>query len=160
MGYLTDNQALAETLALMSSHAATVGQVHILPFLNPKQVVSSLRWDLCEIFEELPPENLAYLEQQLPGFKQMVAALDVDDEDTLVDLVQFVQRQSPCPFLVQILLKQDVKDIRMAPDGQISHWTSENSRVIEFWILAKDLESIASQGAELGLKHLKTIAAA
>lgn len=158
MGYLSNNQPLAQMLASMSSHAASVGQVHILPFLDLKQVVGSLRWDLCEVFEQLTPENLHYLEQQIPGIKQRVAALDVDDVGSLMQLLEFIQQQSPYPYLVQIILKDGLKDVRISANGRVKQWTSETNRVVDFWILASDLESIASQGAEIGLSHVKTFA--
>lgn len=156
MGYLSNNDALAEAIEDMEIVASRIAHTFFIPTLERGRVND----DIVEMFEYMNPDNIESLEQQFPSFKLIKESYDNleshrDTPDFYHEFVDDLIRNCDRPFLVKVELSQSIYSVRFEDDGSIgghgcswSSWTSH-------WILAHSMEDAILQATSLGDANLR-----
>lgn len=157
MGYLSNNDALAEAIENMEIVASRIAHTFFIPTLDRDRVND----DIVEMFEYMNPDNIESLEQQFPSFKLIYKSYENleshrDTPDFYHEFVDDLIRNCDRPLLVKVELCQNVYSVHFDEDdnsirGHGCSWNTWSSH----WVLAHSHEDAILQATSLGDANLR-----
>lgn len=152
--YLKQNLHVLGAVESMHSMAARFGDVYYLPALDPQMPPQGL----AEMFEDIHDSNIEFMDQQYPGFKEIAESFYNANRDSYDDLLcEFISelhQECPFPFLVKIMLCQNVHNIHHDEKGVINGYCGAWNSCSHEWFFAESMEKALEIAIELGHKNL------
>ena len=157
MGYLSNNESLAEAIEDMEIVASRIAHTYFIPTLDRSRIIDNI----VDGLEYMNPDNVLSLEQQFPSFKSIKESYDKIDlnsdiPDFYHDFIDDLIRNCEYPLLVKIELSQSIYSVNFDDEddsicGHGCSWSSWTSH----WVFAHSMEDAIAQATTLGDANLR-----